>query len=40
MSRYLGLDPTAQETARKLDPEKTAKRAVTPLFPDSGILTA
>lgn len=33
-----GLDPLAQSTAKKLDPEETAKRALTPLFPDSGIL--
>ncbi len=33
-----GLDPLAQETAKKLNPEETAKRALTPLFPDSGIL--
>ena len=32
------LDPLSQETARKLDPEEMAKRAVSPLFPDSGIL--
>lgn len=33
-----GLDPMAQETAKKLDPTEMAKRALTPLFPDSGIL--
>ncbi len=33
-----GLDPFSQETARLLDPEKMAKTALTPLFPDSGIL--
>jgi hydroxylamine dehydrogenase len=33
-----GLDPLAQETAKKLNPEEIAKRALTPLFPDSGIL--
>ncbi len=33
-----GLDPFSQETARKLDPERMAKTALTPLFPDSGIL--
>ncbi|MBL7187574.1 MAG: hypothetical protein ISS70_14730 [Phycisphaerae bacterium] len=33
-----GLDPLSQETARELDPVKMAKTAVTPLFPDSGIL--
>lgn len=37
-ARELGLDPLKQETAKKLDPEKMAKRALTPLFPDSGIL--
>jgi hypothetical protein len=37
-ARELGLDPTSQETARALDPEGMAKTAVTPLFPDSGIL--
>ncbi|MHC4207765.1 MAG: multiheme c-type cytochrome, partial [Planctomycetota bacterium] len=33
-----GLDPFSQETARQLDPEQMAKTALTPLFPDSGIL--
>ena len=33
-----GLDPFAQETAKQLDPMEIARRAVTPLFPDSGIL--
>ena len=33
-----GLDPFSQETAKQLDPEKMAKTALTPLFPDSGIL--
>lgn len=33
-----GLDPLAHETAKKLNPEEIAKRALTPLFPDSGIL--
>jgi hypothetical protein len=33
-----GLDPFSQETAKKLNPEEMAKRPVTPLFPDSGIL--
>lgn len=37
-AREMGLDPFSQETAKKLDPEKMAKTAVTPLFPDSGIL--
>jgi hypothetical protein len=37
-ARKEGLDPMAQDTARKLDPEEMAKRALTPLFPDSGIL--
>ncbi len=33
-----GLDPLSQETAKLLDPEHMAKTALTPLFPDSGIL--
>lgn len=33
-----GLDPYAQETAKQLDPQEIARRALTPLFPDSGIL--
>ncbi len=33
-----GLDPLSPETARALDPEAMAKTALTPLFPDSGIL--
>ena len=37
-ARKQGLDPLRQETARLLDPEEMAKRALTPLFPDSGIL--
>lgn len=37
-AKQMGLDPTSQETAKKLDPVKMAKTAVTPLFPDSGIL--
>ncbi|MFC1715316.1 multiheme c-type cytochrome [Candidatus Poribacteria bacterium] len=37
-ARAEGLDPFSQETARLLDPEKMAKTALTPLFPDSGIL--
>ncbi|MFC2164999.1 multiheme c-type cytochrome [Acidobacteriota bacterium] len=37
-AKEMGLDPLKQETARKLDPEKMAKTALTPLFPDSGIL--
>ncbi len=37
-ARSEGLDPFKQDTARKLDPEKMAKTALTPLFPDSGIL--
>ncbi|MFQ6672894.1 MAG: multiheme c-type cytochrome, partial [Candidatus Tectimicrobiota bacterium] len=37
-AREMGLDPTSQETAKKLNPEKLAKTALTPLFPDSGIL--
>ncbi len=37
-AKKMGLDPTSQETARKLNPEEMAKRALTPLFPDSGIL--
>jgi hypothetical protein len=37
-AKKMGLDPMAQETARELDPEGMAKTALTPLFPDSGIL--
>lgn len=37
-ARKMGLDPMKQETAKKLNPEEMAKRALTPLFPDSGIL--
>jgi hydroxylamine dehydrogenase len=37
-ARKMGLDPLKQETAKKLNPEKMAKTALTPLFPDSGIL--
>lgn len=37
-AKEMGLDPLKQETAKKLDPEKLAKTALTPLFPDSGIL--
>jgi hypothetical protein len=37
-ARKMGLDPMSQETAKKLNPEEMAKRALTPLFPDSGIL--
>jgi hypothetical protein len=33
-----GLDPLSQETAKKLNPEEMAKRALTPLYPDSGAL--
>jgi len=33
-----GLDPFSQDTAKQLDPEGMAKTALTPLFPDSGIL--
>jgi len=33
-----GLDPFAQETAKALDPQEIARRALTPLYPDSGIL--
>lgn len=33
-----GLDPLSQDTAKLLDPEHMAKTALTPLFPDSGIL--
>jgi hypothetical protein len=33
-----GLDPFSQETAKQLNPEGMAKTALTPLFPDSGIL--
>ena len=37
-AKEMGLDPLKQETAKKLNPEEMAKRALTPLFPDSGIL--
>ena len=37
-AREMKLDPFSQDTAKKLDPEKMAKTALTPLFPDSGIL--
>ncbi len=37
-AKEMGLDPMSQETARKLDPEEMARRTLSPLFPDSGIL--
>ncbi|RMF91365.1 MAG: hydroxylamine oxidoreductase [Nitrospinota bacterium] len=37
-ARKMGLDPLSQETAKKLDPYKLARRTLSPLFPDSGIL--
>ncbi|RME86927.1 MAG: hydroxylamine oxidoreductase [Planctomycetota bacterium] len=37
-ARKMGLNPLSQETAKKLHPEKMAKRSLSPLFPDSGIL--
>jgi hypothetical protein len=37
-AKELGLDPLSQETAKKLNPEEIAKRALTPLYPDSGVL--
>jgi organic hydroperoxide reductase OsmC/OhrA len=37
-AREMGLDPMAQDTAKELNPVKMAKLAVTPLYPDSGIL--
>ena len=37
-AKEMGLDPLKQETAKKLDPEEMAKRTLSPLFPDSGIL--
>jgi hydroxylamine dehydrogenase len=37
-AREAGLDPFSQETARELNPEKMAKRTLSPLFPDSGAL--
>ncbi len=37
-AKEMGLNPFKQETAKKLGPEKMAKTALTPLFPDSGIL--
>jgi hypothetical protein len=33
-----GLDPLAASTARLLGPDEMARRALSPLFPDSGIL--
>jgi len=37
-ARSMGLDPFSQETAKRLDPDALAKRTVSPLFPDSGVL--
>ena len=37
-AKELGLDPFSQETAKKLNPEEMAKRTLSPLFPDSGVL--
>ncbi len=37
-ARSLGLDPLSQETARRLDPQEMARRTVSALFPDSGLL--
>jgi hypothetical protein len=37
-ARSMGLDPFSQETAKQLDPDAMAKKTVSPLFPDSGIL--
>jgi len=37
-AKALGLDPFSQETAKQLDPVEIARRALTPLYPDSGIL--
>ena len=38
-ARKRGLDSLAQETAKLLDPEHMAKTVVSPLVPDSGILS-
>ncbi len=37
-AKEMGLDPLAQETARRLDPDKMAKTVVSPLVPDSSVL--
>ena len=37
-ARELGLDPLSQETAKLLDPDEMAKRLLSPLVADSGIL--
>ena len=37
-AKKMGLNPLSQETAKKLNPDEIAKRTLSPLFPDSGIL--
>lgn len=37
-AKDMGLDPMSQETARSLNPMEMARRTVSPLFPDSGLL--
>ena len=37
-AKSMGLDPLSQETAKALNPDEMAKRALTPLYPDSGVL--
>ena len=37
-ARSMGLDSFSQETAKRLDPDALAKRTVSALFPDSGVL--
>lgn len=37
-AKEMGLNPLSQETAKLLNPDAMAKTAVTPLFPDSGVL--
>ncbi len=37
-AKKMGLDPLKQETAKKLNPVEIAKRTLSPLYPDSGIL--
>ncbi|OHD20293.1 MAG: hypothetical protein A2064_02955 [Spirochaetes bacterium GWB1_66_5] len=39
-ARARGLDPFSQETARRLDPDEMARRNVSSMFPDSGVLKA
>jgi len=37
-AKELGLNPLSQEAAKELDPIEIARRTVSPLFPDSGLL--